>query len=129
MLALCGWLKSRAHCSYSTIATWMDDVLQVPVSRGYLAKLCNGPISASLADRFQTVERTDGSHYYDMSQDYFRFMFASGVEPTNDHTEQQVRHCVIDRRHFYKETRRKGSAAPDIHRSWPRRCTISTARV
>ena len=33
-----------------------------------------------------------------MSQDYFRFMFASGVEPTNNHTEQQVRHCVIDRR-------------------------------
>jgi transposase len=42
MLAMIGWLKSRAHCSYSTIAIWMDDVLQVPVSRGYLAKLCNG---------------------------------------------------------------------------------------
>ncbi len=62
MLAMIGWLKSRAHCSYSTIATWMDDVLQVPVCRGYLSKLCNG------------------------------------VEPTNNHTEQQVRHCVIDRR-------------------------------
>lgn len=261
MLAMVGWLKSRAHCSYSTIATWMDDVLQVPVSRGYLAKLCNGTISASLADaytelkqaipeqsrlgsdessfknngkkhwiwcitaplltlfhiadsrsrsvleeligtdypghvnfdyfsancsfawhfdikaqycwahlirdirfllthphertrqwgeqlldrsrrmflawhrrdemtekgfhrsmmthrdrfldivlkppdskeganlteRFRTVELVDGSHY-DMSQDYFRFMFAAGVEPTNNHTEQQVRHCVIDRR-------------------------------
>ena len=33
-----------------------------------------------------------------MSQDYFRFMFAAGVEPTNNHSEQQVRHCVIDRR-------------------------------
>ena len=50
MLSMIGWLKSRAHCSYSTIALWMDDVLQVPVSRGYLAKLCNGTISASLAD-------------------------------------------------------------------------------
>jgi hypothetical protein len=50
MLAMIGWLKSRAHCSYSTIALWMSDVLQVPVSRGYLAKLCNGTISASLAD-------------------------------------------------------------------------------
>ena len=30
--------------------------------------------------------------------DYFRFMFALGVEPTNNHSEQQVRHCVIDRR-------------------------------
>lgn len=261
MLSMIGWLKSRAHCSYSTIATWMDDVLQIPVSRGYLAKLCNGTISNSLADahdelkrgipeqpqlgsdesslknngkknwiwcitaplftlfhiatsrsrsvleeligtdyegfvhfdyfsancsfawnfyikaqycwahlirdirfllkhpdkrtktwaeqlldrsrrmflawhrrdemtdagfhrsmithrdrfleivrkppdskeaanlteRFQIVELVDGSNY-DMSQDYFRFMFASGVEPTNNHTEQQVRHCVIDRR-------------------------------
>jgi len=261
MLSMIGWLKSRAHCSYSTISIWMDDVLQVPVSRGYLAKLCNGTISASLADvheqlkqaipeqpqlgsdesslknngkkhwiwcitaplftlfhiassrsrsvleeligtdykgfihfdyfsancsfawhfdmkaqycwahlirdirfllkhpdkktkawaerlldrsrkmfsawhrrdemtdngfhrsmmihrdrfreivrkppnskeaanltdRFRVVELEDGG-YYDMSQDYFRFLFVSGVEPTNNHSEQQIRHCVIDRR-------------------------------
>jgi transposase len=261
LLSMLGWLKSRAHCSYTTIALWMEDVLQVPVSRGYLAKLCNGPISASLAlsheelkdavseqshlgsdetslknngkkywiwcitaplftlfhiatsrartvleelvgsefagfihfdyfsancsfawnfdlkaqycwahlirdirfllkhpneptrgwaealldrarrmfsawhrreqmseagfhrsmlthrdrflaivrdppaiqeaanlmERFREVELQDGS-FYDMSQDYFRFMFEPGVEPTNNHTEQQIRHCVIDRR-------------------------------
>jgi len=261
MLSMIGWLKSRAHCSYSTIAAWMSDVLQVPVSRGYLSKLCTGVISASLADaheelkaaipeqetlgsdesslknngkkhwiwcitaplftlfhiaasrgrkvleeligdefvghlhfdyfsancsfawnfdikaqycwahlirdirflekhpdkktnawaerlldrsrrmfsawhrrdemttdgfhrsmlthrdrfleivrkppdskeagnlasRFRTVELDDGGRY-DMSQDYFRFMFAAGVEPTNNHSEQQIRHCVIDRR-------------------------------
>ena len=61
LLAMIGWLKSRAHCSYSTIATWMDDVLQVPVSRGYLAKLCNGVISASLAD----AQRTAGASLRD----------------------------------------------------------------
>ena len=266
MLSMIGWLKSRAHCSYSTIALWMSDVLQVPVSRGYLAKLCNGTISASLADaheeltaaipqqdtlgsdesslknngkkhwiwcitaplftvfhiatsrgrkvleeligtdydghihfdyfsancsfawnfdikaqycwahlirdirflkkhpdkktnrwaeqlldrsrrmfvawhrrdamtddgfhrsmithrdrfleiackppdskeaanlakRFETIEldvvELDGGSHYDMSVDYFRFMFTSGVEPTNNHSEQQIRHCVIDRR-------------------------------
>jgi len=261
LLSMVGWLKSRAHCSYSTIAVWMSDVLQVPVSRGYLSKLCNGTISASLADahdelkraipeqpqlgsdesslknngkknwiwcltaplftlfhiatsrsrsvleeligtdykgfihfdyfsancsfawnfdikaqscwahlirdirfllkhpdkktnawaerlldrsrrmfsawhhrdemtaagfrrsmithrdrfleivrkppdskeaanlteRFLIVELVGGGNY-DMSQDYFRFMFGSGVEPTNNHSEQQVRHCVIDRR-------------------------------
>jgi len=261
LLAMIGWLKSRAHCSYSTIATWMSDVLQIPVSRGYLAKLCNGVVSASLSDayeelkqaipaqpqlgsdesslkdngkkhwiwcitaplftvfhiaasrsrsvleeligtdyggvvhfdyfsancsfawnfdimaqycwahlirdirflekhpdrearawaeelldrsrrlfsawhrrgamtdagfhrsmithrdrflmivrqppdareaanltqRFRMVALEDGSRY-DMSQDYFRFMFEPMVEPTNNHTEQQVRHCVIDRR-------------------------------
>jgi len=57
MLAMIGWLKSRAHCSYSTIAIWMDDVLQVPVSRGYLAKLCTGVISASLADAHQELKQ------------------------------------------------------------------------
>ena len=47
--------------------------------------------------RFQTIEVADGSQY-NLSQDYFRFMFEPGVEPTNNHSEQQVRHCVIDRR-------------------------------
>ena len=261
MLAMIGWLKSRGHCSYTTIAVWMGDILQVPVCRGYLAKLCNGVISDSLsgtyeelkaaipgqetlgsdesslknngkkhwvwcitasmftvfhiaasrgrkvleeligvdytgivhfdyfssncsfawnfdvksqycwahlirdirflekhpnkkarrwagklldrtrrlfkawhrrdemsdegrhrsfvmhrdkflaiaahppdipetrtlADRFAVVECEDDSRY-DMSQNYFRFLFERGVEPTNNHTEQQVRHCVIDRR-------------------------------
>jgi len=142
MLAMIGWLKSRAHCSYSTVAQWMSDVLQIPVSRGYLAKLCNGTISASLADaheelkhaiphqshlgsdesslrfleiirkppdcqdawnltnRFRIVEYPEGDTFakYDMSEDYFRFMFEASVEPTNNHAEQQVRHCVIDRK-------------------------------
>jgi len=57
MLSMIGWLKSRAHGSYSTIALWMSDVLEVPVSRGYLAKLCNGPISASLGDAHEQLKR------------------------------------------------------------------------
>jgi len=57
MLAMIGWLKSRAHCSYSTVAMWMSDVLQVHVSRGYLAKLCNGTISASLADAHEELKQ------------------------------------------------------------------------
>jgi hypothetical protein len=51
----------------------------------------------NISVRFAEVEWGDGE-CYDMSQDYFRFLLASGVEPTNNHTEQQVRHCVIDRR-------------------------------
>ena len=50
----------------------------------------------NLMGRFRDVELQDGG-YYDKSQDYFRFMFEPGVEPTNNHTEQQIRHCVIDR--------------------------------
>jgi transposase len=57
MLAMVGWLKSKAHCSYTTIELWMDDVLQVPVSRGYLAKLCTGVISESLAGAHEEVKQ------------------------------------------------------------------------
>ncbi len=53
--------------------------------------------AANLAARFAVVELTDGSTY-DMSQDYFRFLLRDGVEPTNNHSEQQIRHVVIDRR-------------------------------
>ena len=36
---------------------------------------------------------------YDQSENYFRFMSAPNlIEPTNNHCEQQIRHCVIDRR-------------------------------
>jgi len=56
----------------------------------------------TLAARFALVAYTtkDSSEpaTYDLAQDYCRFMFADGVEPTNNHSEQQIRHCVIDRR-------------------------------
>jgi hypothetical protein len=58
--------------------------------------------AANLAARFKMVEyREEGSDLiqtYDCSDDYFRFMFTEGVEPTNNHNEQQLRHSVIDRR-------------------------------
>ena len=50
----------------------------------------------NLASRFYLVELEDGQ-FYDLSDDYFRFLLEGDVEPTNNHTEQQVRHCVIDR--------------------------------
>jgi hypothetical protein len=56
LLATIAWLKSVGHCSYSTIETWMEDVLQVPVSRGYLAKLCTGTISDSLSDAYDELK-------------------------------------------------------------------------
>ena len=56
----------------------------------------------NLAARFALVpfstEDSPERQTYDLSQDYFRFMVAPGVAPTNNHSEQQIRHCVIDRR-------------------------------
>ncbi len=58
--------------------------------------------AGNLAARFIVIpfqaEGSDEIESYDLSQDYFRFMFAADVEPTNNHSEQQIRHCVIDRR-------------------------------
>lgn len=57
--------------------------------------------AANLAARFAVVSYPDEVgelQTYDKSEDYFRFLFAEGVEPTNNHSEQQIRHCVIDRR-------------------------------
>ena len=53
--------------------------------------------AVNVSARFAIIELADGS-CYDMSEDYFRFLFSPHVEPTNNHTEQQVRHCAIDRR-------------------------------
>jgi transposase len=45
-----------------------------------------------------STDRSPQLQTYDLSQDYFRFMFHAEIEPTNNHSEQQIRHCVIDRR-------------------------------
>jgi len=69
----------------------------------------------NLAARFAVVafqcEDSDEVQSYALSDDYFRFMFAEEVEPTNNHAEQQIRHCVIDRRPFHQETWAKARAA------------------
>ena len=71
----------------------------------FLERVRNPPYTreaTNLAARFAIVEySTDRSQQlqtYDLSQDYFRFMFVAEIEPTNNHSEQQIRHCVIDRR-------------------------------
>ena len=60
---------------------------------------------------------------YDRSQGHFRFTCAEGVEPTNNHSEQPIRHCVIDRR-ITQGTR--GAAGRRYHeRMWT---TIATCK-
>jgi transposase len=41
LTALVAYLKGACHCSYSTIRKFIRDVLQIKLSRGYLAKLIN----------------------------------------------------------------------------------------
>jgi len=73
----------------------------------------NSKEAANLAARFAVVDVTDGSSY-DMSQDYFRFMFEANVEPTNNHSEQSFRTTGTPLRdrpaHHPRDTQRGGRA-------------------
>jgi transposase len=48
MTAFVGYLKARCHMSYSTIAGLFGDIIELPISQGYLVKCCNKKLSPSL---------------------------------------------------------------------------------
>jgi transposase len=54
LTSLIAYLKGACHCSYSTIRKFIRDVLQITLSRGYLAKLI-AKASASLKDAYETL--------------------------------------------------------------------------
>jgi len=56
LLATIGWMKSCAHSSYTTIEQYFGDVLNVPVSRGYLSKLCTGIVADSLSAAYEETK-------------------------------------------------------------------------
>ena len=82
--------------SHRSMMTHRDRFLEI------VRKPPNSTEAVNLAARFAVIPfQAEGSNEiqsYDLSTDYFRFLFESGVEPTNNHSEQQIRHCVIDRR-------------------------------
>lgn len=56
LTALIAYLKSACHCSYSTIRKFIRDVLQIKISRGYLAKLI-AKTSASLKAAYEALAK------------------------------------------------------------------------
>src|ERR1700681_1926227 len=54
LTAMIAYLKGACHCSYSTIRKFIRDVLQIKISRGYLAKLL-AKTSASLKDPYDAL--------------------------------------------------------------------------
>jgi len=67
------------------------------IRRGFLKAVRRPPQRAeaqNLAERFRAAE----------ADNYFRFLTTSGIEPTNNQTEQAIRHIVIDR-HITQGTR------------------------
>jgi len=69
------------------------------IRRGFLKAVRRPPQrteAQNLADRFRGAE----------ADNYFRFLTTPGIEPTNNQTEQAIRHIVIDR-HITQGTRGK----------------------
>jgi transposase len=54
LTALIGYLKGACHCSFSTIRTFLQDVLGVSISRGQLRKVC-GKVARSLDPAYQDL--------------------------------------------------------------------------
>jgi hypothetical protein len=81
----------------------------------------------TLAARFArvayTTEDSSAPDTYDLSQDYFRCMLADEGEPRNNHSEPQIRHCVLDRR--ITQGTRGAAGQRDHERMWT---AIATGR-
>jgi transposase len=54
LTALVGYLKGACHCSFSTIRKFLQDVVQVRISRGQLRKVC-GKVARSLDQPYQDL--------------------------------------------------------------------------
>src|SRR3954452_15495661 len=56
LTALVAYLKGACHASFSTIRKFFRDVLQLPISRGYLAKVI-GKVTEALAQPYEELLR------------------------------------------------------------------------
>jgi hypothetical protein len=54
LTALIGYLKGACHCSFSTIRTFLKDVIGASISRGQLRKVC-GKVARSLDEPYQDL--------------------------------------------------------------------------
>lgn len=55
MTALTGYLKARGHMSYSTLQLFFNDIMDLNVSQGYLAKICTQKLSPALQPAYAEV--------------------------------------------------------------------------
>lgn len=87
LTALVAYLKGACHCSYSTIRKFIRDVLQVKISRGYLAKLiakasdCLEDAHDALADRlpFEPALNVDETGHKDNGKPMWTWCFRSSL--------------------------------------------------
>ena len=54
-LVLTGYLKARGHMSYSTLQLFFNDIMDLDVSQGYLAKICTKKLTPVLQPAYAEV--------------------------------------------------------------------------
>ena len=104
--SLRGWGQKLLQWIKKLFATWhrADQMTEAGfvrsmhrIRRGFLKVIRRAPSRAeaqTLAERFRGQK----------ADNYFRFLTVAGIEPTNNQTEQAIRHIVIDR-HITQGTR------------------------
>ena len=55
MIAFAGYLKARGHMSYSTLQSLFNDIMDLDVSQGFLAKICTKKLSPALQPAYTEV--------------------------------------------------------------------------
>ena len=55
MIAFTGYLKARGHMSYSTLQSLFNDIMDLDVSQGFLAKICTQKLSPALQPAYTEV--------------------------------------------------------------------------
>lgn len=55
MTAFAGYLKARGHMSYSTLQSLFNDIMDLDVSQGFLAKICTKKLSSALQPAYAEV--------------------------------------------------------------------------
>ena len=55
MMSLTGYLKARGHMSYSTLQLFFNDIMDLDISQGYLAKICTRKLSPVLQPAYTEV--------------------------------------------------------------------------
>jgi hypothetical protein len=55
MIAFAGYLKARGHMSYSTLQSLFNDIMDIDVSQGFLAKICTKKLSPALQPAYTEV--------------------------------------------------------------------------
>lgn len=84
LTALCGYIKSKLHVSYTGVADFFNEVLQLKVCRGYLVKVLHHQLSEAVAEPVnqlaaqlpqQAVVNADETGHKDQGQPYWTWCF------------------------------------------------------